>query len=244
MSGRVDLVGAGPGAIDLLTVRAHRLLWEADVVVADGDCPLDDLRSLLGADVMLIDVSAGERARQGKAIDDLLIGHARAGRRVVRLTSGDSFVFGRGAEELRACREAGIAVAVTPGVSAVVAAPASAGIPVTHRGVATGFQALRGEHPLPVDVLEETARGATTTVVQSGVRFLRRIVAEARDAGCSGATPIALVERDGRALRSRLADVLEESHVRTVSESALIVIGDVVDVGTRMPLTATAVAAT
>jgi uroporphyrin-III C-methyltransferase/precorrin-2 dehydrogenase/sirohydrochlorin ferrochelatase len=148
-AGRVALVGGGPGDPGLVTTRGRRLLAEADVVVVDRLAP----RSLLDGldeDVVVVDVgkTAGHHPIPQEAINHLLVEHARAGRRVVRLKGGDPFVLGRGGEEALACAAAGVDVEVVPGVTSAVAVPAAAGIPVTHRGrsrqvtVASGHDGL------------------------------------------------------------------------------------------------------
>ena len=144
----VVLVGGGPGDPELISVAGRKALMEADVVVADRLAP----RELLGelpADVELVDVAKLPRGRaaQQQEINQLIVEHARAGKRVVRFKGGDSFVFGRGFEEVEACRAAGVPVTVIPGLTSPVAVPALAGIPVTHRGVAHDFTVLSGHLP-------------------------------------------------------------------------------------------------
>src|SRR5689334_12221527 len=144
----VTLVGGGPGDPDLIAVAGRRALMEADVVVADRLAP----RELLGelpADVELIDVAKLPRGRsaQQEEINRVIVERARAGKRVVRFKGGDSFVFGRGYEEVLACREAGVPVTVIPGLTSPVAVPGMAGIPVTHRGVAHEFTVISGHLP-------------------------------------------------------------------------------------------------
>src|SRR5690606_6253562 len=133
--GRVALVGGGPGDPGLVTTRGRQLLAEADVVVVDRLAP----RALLGEldpDVEVVDVgkAPGHHPVSQDEINRLLVSHASAGKRVVRLKGGDPFVLGRGGEEVAACRAAGVPVEVVPGVTSAVAVPAAAGVPVTHRG--------------------------------------------------------------------------------------------------------------
>src|SRR5690349_8417124 len=144
----VVLVGGGPGDPELMTVAGRKALMEADVVVADRLAP----RELLGelpADVELIDVAKLPRGRsaQQEEINRVIVERALAGKRVVRFKGGDNFVYGRGYEEVIACREAGVPVTVIPGLSSPVAVPAIAGIPVTHRGVAHEFTIVSGHLP-------------------------------------------------------------------------------------------------
>src|SRR3954470_6370806 len=135
-SGSVVLVGGGPGDPGLITVRGQQAVAQADVVVADHLAPQSLLASL-PVEGEVIDASKLPRGRYmaQEQINTLLVEHARAGRRVVRLKGGDPFVFGRGMEELEACVAAGVAVEVVPGITSAIAVPALAGIPVTHRGL-------------------------------------------------------------------------------------------------------------
>jgi len=143
--GRVVLVGAGPGDPELITLRGLGWLRRAEVVVYDqlatpallDEAPEDAVRIFAGK-------SAGRHYLEQSAINAILIHHARRGRLVVRLKGGDPFVFGRGGEEMLACARAGVAVEVVPGVSAAIAVPAAAGIPVTHRGFASSFAVVTG----------------------------------------------------------------------------------------------------
>jgi uroporphyrin-III C-methyltransferase len=138
MSGRVALVGAGPGDPGLMTVRGLALLRRAEVVVHDrlvdprllDEAPVDALRIFAGK-------ATGAHVLSQERINALLVAHARRGRRVVRLKGGDPFVFGRGGEEAEALARAGVEYEVVPGVSSAVAVPAVAGVPVTHRGIAS-----------------------------------------------------------------------------------------------------------
>src|SRR5207342_3017146 len=144
----VTLVGGGPGDPELMSIAGRRALMEADVVVADRLAP----RELLGelpSTTELVDVAKIPRGRftAQEAINELIVSRAQAGKRVVRFKGGDSFVFGRGFEEVLACREAGVPVTVIPGLTSPVAVPALAGIPVTHRGVAHDFTVLSGHLP-------------------------------------------------------------------------------------------------
>ena len=148
-SGRVILVGGGPGDPELLTLKGFQALADADVVVVDRLAPLAALDGLREG-VEIIDVSKIPRGRSTpqEEINDILVSRAREGRVVIRLKGGDPFVFGRGLEEVIACKEAGVPVEVIPGVSSAIAAPELAGIPLTHRGVSQGFTVVSG-HAAP-----------------------------------------------------------------------------------------------
>ncbi len=201
-SGRGILVGGGPGDPELLTLKGFQALADADVVVVDRLAPLAVLDGLREG-VEIIDVSKIPRGRftPQEEINDVLVGRAREGRVVVRLKGGDPFVFGRGMEEVNACKEAGVPVEVVPGVSSAIAAPELAGIPLTHRGISQGFTVVSG-HPAPDDPgstldWDALARGGTTLVVLMGVETLGSIVGALVDAGREGDTPVACVMDGG-----------------------------------------------
>ncbi|MBZ6372716.1 MAG: uroporphyrinogen-III C-methyltransferase, partial [Microbacterium hominis] len=214
-TGRVDLVGGGPGPIDLMTVRGRRLLAEADVVIADRLGPADELPAVLDPDVEIIDVGKrpGHHPVPQEQINELLITHARRGKRVVRLKGGDPFVFGRGGEELAACLAAGIAVEVVPGITSAIAVPQAAGIPVTHRGVSAGVHVVNGQAEITPTTLAALVDEAMTTVVLMGVAALPRLAAAALAAGADGDRP--------------LATVAQRAAAAGVRNPAVIVIGDV-----------------
>ena len=159
-----------------MTVRGRRLLAEADVVIADRLGPTDVL-SELDPDVEVIDV--GKRPVTTPCPQDeinaLLVAHARAGRRVVRLKGGDPFVYGRGGEEVAACLAAGIPVEVVPGLTSVVSVPQAAGIPVTHRGSAASVHVVNGQAETTASTLAALADDTVTTVVLMGVAALPRL---------------------------------------------------------------------
>ena len=197
-SGRVILVGGGPGDPELLTVKGYQALAEADVVVVDRLAPLAVLDGLREG-VEIIDVSKVPHGRftPQEEINEILVSRARQGRVVVRLKGGDSFVFGRGMEEVLACNQASVPVEVIPGVTSAIAAPGLAGIPLTHRSLSQGFTVVSG-HAAPDDPRstldwEALARGGTTLVVLMGVENLSSIVAALLDAGRDGNTPVACV---------------------------------------------------
>lgn len=197
MSGWVALVGAGPGDPELLTVRAARLLAEADVVVHDALVG-DGVLALVAPGTELIDV--GKRPGQGVAqdlINVLLVRLAGEGRKVVRLKGGDPFVFGRGGEEAHALAQAGVRCEIVPGISSAVAAPAAAGVPVTYRGLAASFTVVtghrqRGEVPVNWRAL---AQVGGTVVVLMGVAQRAEIAAELMAGGLAADTPVAAIHR-------------------------------------------------
>lgn len=227
--GHVALVGAGPGDPDLLTLRAARLLAEADVVVHDA---------LVGSGVLklasplaeLIDV--GKRPGRGVAqelTNVLLIQLARDGKRVVRLKGGDPFVFGRGGEEAVALAQAGVVCEVVPGISSAIAAPGAAGIPVTYRGMSASFTVVTGhrqfgEVPVNWDAL---AKVGGTIVVLMGVAERATLAQALIDGGLPTDTPVAAIGRattDAQVIVRCRIDQLGEADVRS---PATLVIGAV-----------------
>ncbi|BCB87323.1 uroporphyrinogen-III C-methyltransferase [Phytohabitans suffuscus] len=237
--GRVVLVGAGPGDPELITVKGRRLLAAADVVVADRLVPgllLDELRP----EVELVDASKIPYgpAKAQEEINRILVERAAAGLTVVRLKGGDPYVFGRGGEEALACAEAGVPVTVVPGVTSSVAAPAVAGIPVTHRGVAHEFTVVSGhvapDSPASLVDWPALARMRGTLVVLMGLKNLPKITATLLAHGRAPDTPAAVVQEgttgSQRVLRAVLADVAERTAAAGFRPPAIVVVGEVVGV--------------
>ena len=226
----VALVGAGPGDPGLLTRRGAELLADAEVVVYDRLISRE-LLDLAPAGAIRIDVGKGpgESARQAE-INELLVTHGRSGRRVVRLKGGDPFVFGRGGEEAEACRRAGLEVEVVPGVSSAFAAPAAAGIPVTHRTVSTSVTVVTGhagDPTLPGVDWDTLGRLGGTLVVLMGMGARAAITERLVAAGRPSSTPVAVVhwgttDRQ-RVVRTDLAHLAEVD----LPAPAAIVIGAV-----------------
>ncbi len=248
-AGRVALVGGGPGPLDLMTVRALRLLRRADVVIADRLGPAAEIREQLRPGTLVLDVGKlpGHHAVPQERINALLIEHARAGRAVVRLKGGDPFVLGRGGEELLACREAGIEVEVVPGISSALAVPQAADVPVTHRGIASTVHMLSG-HDVggpkgPSDAtLAALADPTVTTVVLMGVAALPGLVAAALAHGVPGERPVVFVEQGHtprqRTTRTTLARAVQAAAAAGVTSPAVIVIGEVARAGLLEPVPA------
>jgi uroporphyrin-III C-methyltransferase len=225
----VALVGAGPGDPDLLTVKAVRLLADADVVVHDA---------LVGDGVLALIPESAERIDVGKRpgrpipqemISALLVELGRQGRQVVRLKGGDPFVFGRGGEEAQTLAEAGVPFDIVPGISSSVAAPAAAGIPVTHRGVSAAFTVVTGHRRAGEPDIDWRSLAAVggTIVVLMGVAQRAEIATELMAGGLDGSTPVAAIESAttdaqvvGRWTLAELADA-------DVRSPAVIVIGAV-----------------
>lgn len=230
--GKVWLTGAGPGDPELLTLRAARILASADVVVHDGLVP-DAILDLAPAQARRISV-AKRKSRHTYAqeeINRLLVALAREGLRVVRLKAGDPFIFGRGGEELEACREAGIACEVIPGVTAALAAAASAGAPLTHRRSAqavtfvTGHASGDAEPDLDWKAL---ARENQTVVIYMGASTAGRISERLIAAGRSASTPALVVFRASQADELRVATSLGNISQAVTADSgpAVLVIGE------------------
>ena len=235
-SGVVTLVGGGPGDPQLLTLKGSAALAEADVVVVDRLAPLAVLDGLREG-VEIIDASKIPRGRftPQEEINDILVSRAREGRVVVRLKGGDSFVFGRGMEEVIACRKAGVRVEVVPGVTSAIAGPELAGIPLTHRGISQGFTVVSGHVPPddPGSTLDwdALARGGTTLVVLMGVQNLRPIGETLLSAGRDADTPLACVMDAGlpsqKVVLTTLAAVVKTGPPPELRSPAVIVIGAV-----------------
>ncbi|MFR9801066.1 uroporphyrinogen-III C-methyltransferase [Pseudonocardia sp. RS010] len=232
----VALVGGGPGDPELITVRGRRLLSRADVVVADRLGPRDLIEEL-GPDVEVIDASKIPygRAMAQQRINELLIEHAKAGKFVVRLKGGDPFVYGRGFEEVQACAEAGVPVTVVPGITSAFAAPAVAGIPVSHRGVAHEIVVVSG-HVAPDDPRslvdwEALGRMRGTIVLMMAVERIAQFAAALIEYGRSADTPVGVIQdgttRIQRTLRATLGTVAVQVQEQEISPPAIVVIGPV-----------------
>ncbi len=231
--GIVYLVGAGPGDPALMTRRALELLAEADVVLHDRLIPPGALDVAAGADLRDVGKRPGAPALPQEEINALLVELGGAGKRVVRLKGGDPFVFGRGGEEAQALAEAGVRYEVVPGVTAGVAAPAYAGIPVTHRDAASAVAFVTGhedpEKPESAIDWEALARFPGTLVFYMGVRNLPQIAERLVGAGRDPAEPAAVVSRGTlpaqRSVVATLADIAERAS--DLEAPAITVVGAV-----------------
>lgn len=235
-AGRVALVGGGPGADDLITVRGRSLLAAADVVVTDRLGPRG-LLATLAADVEVVDVgkTAGNHPVGQDRINEILVEHALAGRNVVRLKGGDPFVLGRGGEEALYCAAHGVPVEVVPGVTSAVSVPAAAGIPVTHRGITASFVvASAHEGSEVVTAALKDAPADATLVLLMGVSRLADTAAGLIRSGRSADTPVALIESGWTAAQrttvTTLARAARDAEVAGVRPPAIVVVGDVVRV--------------
>ena len=230
--GRVVLVGGGPGAADLMTIRGRQALAEADVVVTDRLGPTS-LLATLPADVEVIDVGKvpGAHAVSQDQINAVLVERAQRGCVVVRLKGGDPFVFGRGGEEQSFLTAHGIPVEVVPGVSSALAAPAAAGIPVTHRGSVAAVHITHGHATLEEAAVRAVVDASATLVVLMGVAMLSQHVQRLLAAGASPDLPTAVVEdatlATQRVTRANLSDIVDVAGATGVRAPAVIVVGAV-----------------
>jgi uroporphyrin-III C-methyltransferase / precorrin-2 dehydrogenase / sirohydrochlorin ferrochelatase len=234
-AGSVALVGAGPGDPDLLTLRALRLLQNADVIVHDklvDERVLDYVRR--DARRIYVGKSRSRHTLTQDAINAVIVAEARAGHRVVRLKGGDPFIFGRGGEEMQACRTAGIAVEVVPGITAALGCGAATGVPLTHRDHASGVTFVTGhvrdgEPDLDWAAL---ARLRHTLVIYMGLNACGRIADRLLAAGISPDTPAALIENGTRPDQILAAGTLSDlpllAQQHQLRGPALIIIGEVV----------------
>ena len=196
--GRVYLVGAGPGALDLVTLRARQLVGQADVLVYDYLCNPEMLRwARADAEIIYAGKSGASHTLTQDEINALLVARAGAGKGVVRLKGGDPYVFGRGGEEAQALARAGVPFEVVPGVTSAIAAPAYAGIPVTHRDLASTVTFVTGhEDPTKAESAidwRHLAQLRGTKIFLMGVERLRGIAQRLVAEGADPATPVALV---------------------------------------------------
>jgi uroporphyrin-III C-methyltransferase/precorrin-2 dehydrogenase/sirohydrochlorin ferrochelatase len=231
--GRVSLVGAGPGDPDLWTVRAVRRVGEADLVLYDSLIDAESLRRMTRAQCFCVGKRAGRASVKQETINRLMIQGARQGKRVVRLKGGDPFVFGRGGEEALALAHAGIPCEVVPGVTTAVAAPALAGIPVTHRGLSSAFVVVAGHTPETLDdALVAVAPNRVTVVVMMALAGRADVAARLVAHGWLPATPCAVVcgasTPDEWAWTGRLADLASATPPAGVP--GVVIVGEVVNV--------------
>jgi len=251
-AGKVTLVGAGPGAPDLLTQRGAGAIGAADVVFADG-LVNEDLKRLLPDDALWIDAAkrvGGKTKSQQDTIDEM-INAARAGKNVVRLKGGDISLFARGGEEIAGLERAGIAVELVPGVTAASAAAASAAFSLTHRDITSAVTFVTGHNvneELPD--LSSVEGGSQTIVVYMGIGTASDLVSSLTDKGYKPSTPVAVIEKASlpqeRVLYGTLRTLPHLLASQSVESPALIVVGDIVSTSrgwwrTEAPASASAV---
>jgi uroporphyrin-III C-methyltransferase len=238
MSGKVYLVGSGPGGTGLLTLRAQEVIASADVVLYD-QLPGDEILASLPGAAEKIDCGkyGGKHTLEQREIEALMVRRAHEGKQVVRLKGGDPFLFGRGGEEVETLYREGIDVEMVPGVSSALAVPASVGIPVTHRKYASQVTILTG-HEDPTKIAPALdwkllAQSRGTIVILMGVANLDKIAQALVSHGKPGTTKVAIIERGLRADRrvtvGSLSEIGEVARREQVKPPAVIVIGDVVN---------------
>jgi uroporphyrin-III C-methyltransferase len=225
----ISLVGAGPGDPELLTIRGLRRLQEADVVVHDALVGTGVLAlARPGAEVIDVGKRPGSPVPQ-ELINELLVQLGRTGRNIVRLKGGDPFVFGRGGEEAIALAAAGLDFEVVPGVSSIIAAPAAAGIPVTHRGVSASFTVVTGHRQRGEDAVNwhALAQAGGTIIVLMGVAQRAAIAAALMEGGLAADTPVAAIRHATSSNQHVVRCALAELANAPVESPATIVIGAV-----------------
>jgi len=241
--GEVYLIGAGPGDPDLLTLRALQLLQQADVVLYDrlvSDAVLGRVRR--DAECVYVGKESGQHRITQQRIHALLLEYAGRGLRVARLKGGDPFIFGRGGEEIDALAAAGIPVTVVPGITAALGAAASAGLPLTQRGVAQSVTLVTamGEGAEALDWRGLAATGQTV-VFYMGIAQLPRIVSHLFENGAPRRRPAAIIERatlpGQRVVAGTLEDIAERAHAHGISAPALLLVGDIAARAGRVPAT-------
>jgi len=244
MGGKVYLVGSGPGDTELLTIKARRLIDSADVILYDQLCGEKIISSFPEtAECISVGKFASKHTVPQEGINTLLIEKAKDRKTVVRLKGGDPYLFGRGGEEAEELIGAGIEIEVVPGITSAIAAPAYAGIPVTHRDHASSVTFItghEGEHKddevLEWDLL---ARLSGTLVILMGVGGLERNTSRLLESGKPPETPVAIIENgtrnDRRVITGTLGNITEIARVCNLKPPAIIVIGDVVKLFGSIP---------
>jgi len=237
VAGIVYLVGAGPGDPELLTLRAHRLMQRCDALVYDALVPLELLELLKeGCELHAVGKRRGQHSVPQPDTNALLVQLAGQHRCVVRLKGGDPFLFGRGGEEAAFLVENGVAVEVVPGVTAGIAAPAYAGIPVTHRKAGSSVTFVTGHEEIekgrPGVDWRGLARSSDGLVIYMGLHNLRRICEELLAGGLAPQTPAAIIQQGSvsgqKQLIASLTDLAEEAEAQGFGAPAIVVIGQVV----------------
>jgi uroporphyrin-III C-methyltransferase len=230
VTGKVFLMGAGPGDPELMTLKAVRALRAADVVMIDDLVNRECLaHARPDAKIIRVGKRGGCRSTPQRFIDKLLVRYAKQGRTIARLKGGDPFVFGRGGEEMLALRQAGVEVEVIPGITAGLGVPAALGIPVTHRQVARGVIFLTGHTEDGSEPnWDALARSGLTLIIYMGVSRLQRIVAELRKAGMQAEMPACVIENGTLETQRQRVTTLGNLSAEGFGSPAIVVVGDVV----------------
>jgi uroporphyrin-III C-methyltransferase len=235
--GKVFLVGAGPGDADLITLKAMRCLRAADVVLYDRLINRQLLNYAGQAELIYIGKRAAGHSSRQRDIEQLLIDHALKGKIVARLKGGDPFVFGRGGEEAQALKRAGVPYEIVPGVSSAIAAPAYAGIPVTHRDYASSLAMVTG-HRVGKIRWRELLLAVDTIVILMGLHHLGEIMSGLLQSGCDPQKPVALIESGTleaqRTLHGTVAQIDALAQHWKFRPPTVIVVGEVVRLGQEL----------
>ena len=242
MAGKVFLIGAGPGDPELVTLKALKALQQADVILIDDLVNRELLAHATQARVVEVGKRGGCKSTPQHFINRMMVALASQGQTVVRLKGGDPFLFGRGGEEMQALQAAGIAVEVIPGITSGIAAPASIGIPVTHRAFTHGVTFVTG-HTQDGDKPDWQAlvAGGTTLVIYMGMTHLPAIVSDLRAAGMAADLPAAAIQQGTtqhqRQVISTLSELPAAAKQEGLQSPAIIVLGEVVRLARHEALT-------
>jgi uroporphyrin-III C-methyltransferase len=240
--GKVFIAGSGPGSFELITKRAIELIEQVDVILFD-ELIGAELRNIIeksGKEVVDVGKRAGKHKKKQDETNRLLIEYAKKGKNVLRIKGGDPFIFGRGGEEAEVLAEAGIKFEIVPGVTSAIAAPAYAGIPVTHRGYDPAVVFLTGKEAPGRDRTnwEALAKLNATIVILMGVANLRRNAERLMKHGKSPDTPVAIIEKgctkEQRVVTGRLRNIADIVEKEGVKAPAVIVIGNVVNLREKL----------
>lgn len=240
MTGKVYIVGAGPGDFELLTLKALRVLREADVILYD-ELVGEDIKSFLKTlNAELIDVGKriGKHKKKQEEINELMVKLAEEGKTVIRLKGGDPFVFGRGGEEAEYLAEKGIPFEVIPGITSAVAVPAYAGIPITHRKFDPAVVFITGREAKERLNWKALAELNATIVILMGITNLEKNVRNLIENGKDPKTPVAIIEKGctprQRVVISTLENIVEVAKKENVHPPAIVVVGDVVRIRDKL----------
>ncbi|MEM2856526.1 MAG: uroporphyrinogen-III C-methyltransferase [Candidatus Nitrosocaldaceae archaeon] len=239
--GIVYIVGAGPGDPDLITIKGMKILEEADVILYDRLVRKELLDKIRDKEKIYVGREVGDDYKHQEYTNQLMLKYARENKKVVRLKSGDPFIFGRGGEEAEFLKKNGIRFEIVPGVSSVLAAAASALIPLTHReyssslAIVTGHEdAMKGKESIK---WEELAKAVDTLVVFMGISNLEKILKRLIDAGISKDTSIAVIESasfNEKIIYGRIDDIIDKIKEHNIKPPSIIIIGKSVEVSKRL----------
>jgi uroporphyrinogen III methyltransferase / synthase len=236
--GKVYLLGSGPGDPELLTVKAHRILSQADVLLYDR-LVTDEILDIVpeSCEKIYVGKHPGEASATQERINQLLVEKSKTGKIIARLKGGDPFLFGRGGEEALVLREAGIEYEVVPGITSAIAVPAYAGIPVTHRHISSSVAFITGHEAASkekgtVDWVG-LATCVDTIVVMMGIRNMPAILEKLKQGGLNQNTPVAVIEKgtteNQKTVVGTVADIYEKAVEAGIKPPAITIIGNVVE---------------